>query len=308
MRFKALFLGMFMAVVPMTVWGGACTVETPPITVTDGAVDAALTGTLNIYVTCPAGQAWTLYENAGANFAYWQFKNAGGPGDLAICRTSAPAGGACADYPLQTGPAIATGTGTGYPQAAQLGVSATRNGGWPGVQYAVNKWILPVWSGATLNTAANTLLKLTSEGVNYYPTAITASMSVTQECIISSTTNMSVNYSGFATTTGSFGVNYACGFGASIPPISMTIGPGNSANGEVRRAARAGGYLGYRLFWDSSMTQEIGAATNNSAILPASPSYGLKTIYGAVLKNDPGNHAPAGSGAYSDVVSIAITY
>jgi len=300
-------LMLLVALAPASVHAGACTLEAPPITVSDGAVDGKWGGLLTFNITCPAGQTWTLYENKGANFPYWRWTNGADTLYMHICRTSAAAGASCATFPLSTGTVIASGTGTGAVQTATLqvgnGITNLRS-----TTVGANKIYLAGDFGTSPTPPVNTVVKLTSDAVDYYAPTYSAALISEQECVIASKTNMSLNFSGAARVDGSFDVVHACGYGAAAPPVTVSVGPGNNPSGEVRRAAYNGGHLGYRLYWDTTRLDEIGVNTNNSVSMTPAVASNTRTIYGSVLKDDPGAHNPNGNGAYTDVVAVTISY
>lgn len=199
---------------------------------------------------------------------------------------------------------MATGTGTGSPQqAAVLGMTVDINESFVlDTRSPQNKYVFEL---LTYGPGTSAAFKVSSGGVDASAVA-TAAATVTQSCAITSTSDLVASYTGASDVSGSFAVNYACGNGTAAPAVSMTLAGGQNPTGEVRRAKKDAGYLAYHLYWDAGYASEINVSSN-SYILPASPSYGTRTIYGKIKKADP-LHAPADNGAYTDVVAVIINF
>lgn len=288
----------------------SCTLDIPTVTITQNALrgnEVGFQGYLAFFVTCPEGQAWTLSSVSLAMNARNDLSDgSGGVASIYICRPGRVTGDDCSVYYLLSASTVATGVGTGAPQqAAQLAMSGTATGTWATPLTNVKQ----VYKVATFAPITRTTwFKLNSNGVDT-PGSFTLGAQVQQMCGMESGSNMTLNYTGGADATGSFYVKYACGYG-NAPPFTISVNGGNNALGEVRRVSKAGdGFLGYRLFWDSGYTQEIGVTSNNSQSVTATaaPTWGNKTIYGKVPRDDAA-HNPAGNGAYTDVVTVSIEY
>lgn len=289
----------------------SCTLDIPAVTASQNALNNSFVGFrgyLTFYVTCPEGQAWTLSSVSPAASARVDFTDGAGAGaSIYVCRPGKVAGDDCSTYYLLSNQTLATGTGTGAPQqATQLAISGTSTNTSVSNPISGVSRIHKVTSFSPITRT--TWFKVNSSGVDT-PGSFTLGATVQQMCGIESGTHLSINFNGAASATGSFYVKHACGYG-NTPPFTVSVSGGNNPLGEVRRAAKAGGgYLAYRLYWDSSYTLEIGATSNNSQSIVATttPTWGNKTIYGRVPRDDAA-HSPVGNGAYTDVVTVSIEY
>ena len=308
-KVRKLILGILLlaALAPASVHAGACTLEAPPITVSDGAINGTWRGNLTFNITCPAGQSWTLYENLSSVYNYWTWALADGKAaNLYVCRLSAAIGADCQSYRVGNNVIAASGVGTGAVQTVTTQVNGKVS---EQAVYTDDVAVAGNFGVANARSPVNTMFRLNSDSVDYYASTYVATMISEQECLVTYKTNMALTYNGTATATGSFRVDHICGWGPIAPPVTITVGPGNNPLGGVRRATFNGGYLGYRLYWDTTRLNEIGATTNNSVSRDLTTGSQISsTIYGSVLRDDPGNHTPRGNGGYVDVVTISFTY
>lgn len=301
MRVNFFVFGLLLTMMPVSAWAEACALDISPINTSMPAVGVQKfwqnLATVTFTVTCPAGQTWSLQpEGLPARASFNVFDGASAV-LFTFCRTGYVEGTNCGSQFLNGSPVLATGTGTGAPQqAVQLAVS----GNAPYASF-YGEDIKRVGLYGPGNSPA--WFKLTSGGASVYG-GVTATATIVQACEIRSLQNVTLNYTGSAAAANSFSFQHVCG-DVNTPPVTISVGAGNNPNGEVRRAAKGAGRLGYRLYWDSGYTQEIGVAANNSTTAVGA---GSKYIYAKVLRDDPGNHVPSGNGAYIDIVPINITY
>lgn len=302
--FKCLIISVLLSS-PSLAAAEGCTIDIPTevIQINAGALGLSYYyGQAPIFVTCPAGQAWTLSVTNTTNGRMYVY-NGSKYFDQTTCRPGYTT--TCNFNSLSTGMPLASGAGTGSPQEAfMLTTSAfPSNTDYTGTGSPFFYFDFKVQDYGP--TTSPQWFKVSSGGVDA-TAALTSKYIITQTCSIMGTTNMTFANTGAADTAGSFVVNYACGYG-TVPAITMSINGGLNQIGETRRAVKSGGYIGYHLFWDSGYTQEIGVTSNNSVTLPTSPPYGSKTVYGKVLVNDPVN-STKGNGAYVDTLTVGIDF
>lgn len=278
---------------------GACTVQADPVDRTFPGVAPMgyfpQFGTISIYVTCPSGQEWTLKSNCRACPTWMICKNGsyGFHTKYYLSQTKAQYN----VYDIYQNTVLASGVGTGSPQLVTL---YTRND-MEGTTWAGSSGYIYGHTGSYLCTdCINDVLSLTAGEETVYA-SLSGTITVTPSCVFSNTTNMTMNFDGQSDSTGSFSFTYFCG---QDQTNILSISGGNNPSGEVRQASKSDKYIKYRLYSDSSCTNEIGINSNNSRTLSSATS--TVTIYGKVLASDI--HDSGSSGAYTDVVVLTITY
>lgn len=128
-------------------------------------------------------------------------------------------------------------------------------------------------------------------------------VNTTSGCTIQGSPALNINYyaiqdEGTANAT----IQFACTPGTNY---TFAVGAGSNPSAGRRRAVSGSDYVIYRLYWDSSYTDEILTDTNNTKPGTATGGTESRVIYAKCLKADNPTVQP---GSYTDTVRITISW
>ncbi len=304
---RPLFLLILLSIIFVnSSYAGNCTISVNPITYTIPAAETAnggiklQDGTMTINITCPSAQTWTLISANPAANAYTYFQNGSSHQVIMYyCKTQTDCDTKTQDiYNANT---ITTGTGTGSAQTVTLYTSAYGSGATCSCTPSCGSGYFSCDSSSAYTPYEfySNVFKLTAD-TTYYA-SVSGSITLAQTCMVNAVSNITQAYNGTADVTNSLTVQYVCG--ASGTAVTLNLGAGNNASGQVRRATYSGGYITYRLYEDSGYTEEIGVTTGNNFTIV---NYGTQTVYFKTKVAD--NSVVGKQGAYTDTVVVTLTF